>query len=87
MMRQTTSAKAPQFAASITGDRAKLGTPETGWGQGKRVCVSGSIRENRGKPEIIPGIGLSVISKLDILPFRKPMSLVARSTGVLPFTG
>jgi hypothetical protein len=33
-------------------DRAKFGTTETTL-QGKRVCVSGSIREDRGKPEII----------------------------------
>jgi hypothetical protein len=33
-------------------DRGKFGTPETTL-QGKRVCVSGKIREYRGKPEII----------------------------------
>ena len=41
------------FTAVIWGsDRAKFGTPETTL-QGKRVCVSGAIREYRGKPEII----------------------------------
>jgi hypothetical protein len=41
------------FTAVIFGtDRAKFGTPETAL-QGKRVCVSGSIREEQGKPEII----------------------------------
>jgi hypothetical protein len=41
------------FAAVIFGtDRAKFGTLETTL-QGKRVCVSGAIREYRGKPEIV----------------------------------
>jgi hypothetical protein len=41
------------FAAVIFGtDRAKFGTPETTL-QGKRVCVSGTVRAYRGKPEII----------------------------------
>jgi hypothetical protein len=41
------------FAAVIFGDnRAKFGTPETTL-RGKRVCVSGKIREYRGKPEIV----------------------------------
>lgn len=41
------------FTAVIFGaDRAKFGTPETTL-HGKRVCVSGSIREYRGRPEII----------------------------------
>jgi hypothetical protein len=41
------------FTAVILGaDRAKFGTPETTL-QGKRVCASGTIREYRGKPEII----------------------------------
>jgi hypothetical protein len=41
------------FAAVIFGaNRAKFRTPETAL-QGKRVCVSGSIHENRDKPEII----------------------------------
>jgi hypothetical protein len=41
------------FTAVIFGaNRAKFGTPETAM-QGKRVCVSGSIREYRGRPEII----------------------------------
>ena len=41
------------FTAVIFGtNRAKFGTPETAL-QGKRVCVSGSIREYRGRPEII----------------------------------
>jgi DNA/RNA endonuclease YhcR with UshA esterase domain len=34
------------------GDRAKFGTPETSL-RGKRVCVTGQIRDYRGKPEII----------------------------------
>ena len=33
-------------------DRAKFGTPEVTY-SGKRVCVSGTIQEYRGKPEII----------------------------------
>jgi len=41
------------FTAVIFGaNRAKFGTPETTL-QGKHVCVSGSIREYRGRPEII----------------------------------
>jgi hypothetical protein len=41
------------FTAVIYGvDRAKFGTPGTTL-QGKRVCVTGSVREYRGKPEII----------------------------------
>jgi hypothetical protein len=41
------------FTAVIFGvDRAKFGTPETTL-QGKRVCISGTIREYRSKPEII----------------------------------
>jgi DNA/RNA endonuclease YhcR with UshA esterase domain len=33
-------------------DRAKFGTPDTAL-RGKRVCVTGQIRDYRGKPEII----------------------------------
>jgi hypothetical protein len=41
------------FTAVIFGsDRAKFGTPETTF-QGKRVCVTGQVRNYRGKPEII----------------------------------
>ena len=41
------------FDAVIYGrDRAKFGTRETTL-QGKRVCVSGVISEDRGKPEIV----------------------------------
>jgi hypothetical protein len=41
------------FAAVIYGgDRAKFGTPKTTL-QGKRVCVSGVIRKDRGTPEIV----------------------------------
>ena len=41
------------FTAVIFGDdRPKFGTPETSL-RGKRVCVTGSIRDYRGKPEII----------------------------------
>jgi hypothetical protein len=41
------------FGTVIYGaDRAKFGTPEATL-QGKRVCVSGLIREYRGKPEVI----------------------------------
>jgi hypothetical protein len=41
------------FTAVIYGaDRAKFGTPGATL-QGKRVCVTGPIREDRGKPEII----------------------------------
>jgi DNA/RNA endonuclease YhcR with UshA esterase domain len=41
------------FTAVIFGDdRPKFGRPETSlWG--KRVCVTGQIRDYRGKPEII----------------------------------
>jgi DNA/RNA endonuclease YhcR with UshA esterase domain len=41
------------FAAVIFGeDRAKFGTPEKSL-RGKRICVTGSIRLYRGKPEIV----------------------------------
>jgi hypothetical protein len=41
------------FTAVVFGsNRAKFGTPEARL-QGKRVCVSGAIRDYRGKPEII----------------------------------
>jgi hypothetical protein len=41
------------FTAVIFGDdRPKFGTPETTL-YGKRVCVTGQIRDYRGKPEII----------------------------------
>jgi hypothetical protein len=41
------------FTAVIFGaDRAKFGTPETTL-QGKKVCVAGTIRQYRGKPEIV----------------------------------
>jgi DNA/RNA endonuclease YhcR with UshA esterase domain len=41
------------FTAVIFGDdRAKFGTPETSL-RGKRICVTGQIRDYRGKPEII----------------------------------
>jgi DNA/RNA endonuclease YhcR with UshA esterase domain len=41
------------FTAVIFGtDRAKFGMPETSL-RGKRVCVTGQIRDYRGKPEII----------------------------------
>jgi len=41
------------FAAVIFGpDRAKFGTPEAAM-QGKRVCVSGSIRLYQNKPAIV----------------------------------
>ena len=40
------------FTAVIFGDdRPKFGTPETSL-RGKRVCVTGQIRDYRGKPEI-----------------------------------
>ena len=41
------------FTAVIFGDdRAKFGTPETSL-RGRRICVTGQIRDYRGKPEII----------------------------------
>ncbi len=41
------------FTAVIFGhDRAKFGTPETTY-EGKRVCVTGQVRNYRGKPEIM----------------------------------
>jgi DNA/RNA endonuclease YhcR with UshA esterase domain len=41
------------FTAVIFGDdRPKFGTPETTL-RGKRVCVTGQVRDYRGKPEII----------------------------------
>jgi hypothetical protein len=41
------------FTAVIFGDdRPKFGTPETSL-RGKRICVTGQIRDYRGKPEII----------------------------------
>ena len=43
------------FTAVIFGeDRAKFGTPEKSL-RGKRICVTGSIRLYRGKPEIVLG--------------------------------
>ena len=43
----------PVFTAVIFGsDRSKFGTPEKSL-QGTRVCVTGQIRDYRGKPEII----------------------------------
>jgi DNA/RNA endonuclease YhcR with UshA esterase domain len=43
---------APFTAVIFGSDRAKFGTPETTLG-GKRVCVTGQVRDYRGKPEII----------------------------------
>jgi hypothetical protein len=43
---------APFTAVIFGSDRAKFGTPETAL-RGKRVCVTGQIRDYRGKPEII----------------------------------
>jgi hypothetical protein len=41
------------FTAVIFGDdRPKFGTPATAL-RGKRICVTGQIRDYRGKPEII----------------------------------
>jgi hypothetical protein len=41
------------FTIVIWGDdRAKFGTPEVGY-KGKRVCVSGTLTEFRGTPEIV----------------------------------
>jgi DNA/RNA endonuclease YhcR with UshA esterase domain len=41
------------FTAVIFGaDRSKFGTPEASL-RGKRVCVTGQIRDYRGKAEII----------------------------------
>jgi hypothetical protein len=41
------------FTAVVFGDdRAKFGTPETSL-RGKRICVTGQIRDYHGKPEII----------------------------------
>ena len=41
------------FTIVIWGDdRAKFGTPETTYAS-KRVCVTGTIEEYRGKPEIV----------------------------------
>jgi len=41
------------FTAVIFGDdRAKFGTPETSL-RGKRVCVTGQIRDYGGRPEVI----------------------------------
>jgi DNA/RNA endonuclease YhcR with UshA esterase domain len=41
------------FTAVIFGrDRAKFGTPEATF-RGRRVCVTGQVRNYRGKPEII----------------------------------
>jgi hypothetical protein len=39
-------------AVVFGGNRAKFGTPETAL-QGRRVCVTGAIREDQGKPEIV----------------------------------
>ena len=43
---------APFTAVIFGSDRAKFGAPETTL-RGKRVCVTGQIRDYRGKPEII----------------------------------
>jgi DNA/RNA endonuclease YhcR with UshA esterase domain len=43
---------APFTAVIFGSDRANFGTPETTL-QGKRVCVTGQIRDYHGKPEII----------------------------------
>src|SRR5215472_4852885 len=43
---------APFTAVIFGSDRPKFGTPETSL-RGKRVCVTGQIRDYRGKPEII----------------------------------
>jgi DNA/RNA endonuclease YhcR with UshA esterase domain len=41
------------FTAVIFGDdRPKFGTPETSL-RGKRICLTGQIRDYRGRPEII----------------------------------
>jgi DNA/RNA endonuclease YhcR with UshA esterase domain len=41
------------FTAVIYGDnRQKFGTPEISL-RGKRICVTGSISEYQGKPEIV----------------------------------
>jgi DNA/RNA endonuclease YhcR with UshA esterase domain len=41
------------FTAVIFGDdQPKFGTPETSL-RGKRICVTGQVRDYRGKPEII----------------------------------
>ncbi len=43
----------PVFTAVIFGsDRSKFGTPEKSL-QGTRVCVTGQIRDYRGKPEMV----------------------------------
>ena len=43
---------APFTAVIFRDNRPKFGTPETSL-RGKRVCVTGQIRDYRGKPEII----------------------------------
>jgi DNA/RNA endonuclease YhcR with UshA esterase domain len=43
---------APFTVVIFGSDRAKFGTPETSL-RGERVCVTGQIRDYRGKPEII----------------------------------
>jgi DNA/RNA endonuclease YhcR with UshA esterase domain len=43
---------APFTAVIFGSDRPNFGTPETSL-RGKRVCVTGQIRDYRGKPEII----------------------------------
>jgi DNA/RNA endonuclease YhcR with UshA esterase domain len=43
---------APFTAVIFGGDRPKFGMPETSL-RGKRVCVTGQIRDYRGKSEII----------------------------------
>jgi hypothetical protein len=40
---------APFTAAIFGSDRPKFGTPETSL-RGKRICVTGQIRDDRGKP-------------------------------------
>jgi len=45
---------APFTAVIFGSDRAKFGTPETSL-RGSRVCVTGQIRDYRGKAEIILG--------------------------------
>src|SRR5215469_14175132 len=65
--RSWTSGSRTSFTAVIFGDdRAKFGTPETSL-RGKRICVTGQIRDYRGKPEIILD-DRSQLAEASILP-------------------
>jgi DNA/RNA endonuclease YhcR with UshA esterase domain len=63
----------PAFTAVIFGDdRPKFGTPETTL-RGKWVCVTGQIRDYRGKPEIILDD-----KRIRLKHFQRPITMSVR---------